>query len=150
MLTADYAAGFRVLCRIAASPHHGELAKLVRERAASLHATGVRHGDTVALVLPDSAGHVIAFYALARVGAIIFSLPNFVSRRDIEESLASVSVDAVIAPQAKISASATGPQAARYDYSFVRITQECDGKGDQEQLAGSVEHQTEKPQGELA
>ncbi len=91
---------------------YGELARLVRERAASLHAAGVRHGDTVALILPDSADHVIALYALARVGAIIFSLPDFVSRRDIEESLASVSVDTVIAPQAKISANATGPESA--------------------------------------
>ncbi|MDA0231127.1 MAG: class I adenylate-forming enzyme family protein [Proteobacteria bacterium] len=89
---------------------YGELARLVRERAASLHAVGIRHGDTVALMLPDSADHLITLYALARVGAIIFSLSDSGSRRDVEESLAGVSVDAVIAPRAKISATAIGAE----------------------------------------
>ena len=73
------------------------------ERAARLHEAGVRGGNIVALILPDSADHLITLFALARVGAKIFSLPVFVSRRDIEQSLASLSIDAVIAPCAHIA-----------------------------------------------
>jgi long-chain acyl-CoA synthetase len=39
--------------------------------AASLAARGVGHGDRVAIVLPNCPQHVIAFYAVLRLGAIV-------------------------------------------------------------------------------
>lgn len=38
--------------------------------AAGLHALGVRAGDTVAIVLPNCPQHIVAFYAVLRLGAI--------------------------------------------------------------------------------
>lgn len=39
--------------------------------ARSLHDLGVRHGDRVALVLPNCPQHVVAFYAVLRLGAVV-------------------------------------------------------------------------------
>jgi len=47
------------------------LARRVDRAAGALHALGVRPGDRVALVLPNCATHVVAFYAALRLGAIV-------------------------------------------------------------------------------
>jgi long-chain acyl-CoA synthetase len=42
------------------------------ERAAGyLHAAGVRRGDRVAIVLPNCPQHIVAFYAVLRLGAVV-------------------------------------------------------------------------------
>lgn len=48
-----------------------ELGRQVRRAAGALHALGVRPGDRVALVLPNSTSHVVAFWAVLRLGAIV-------------------------------------------------------------------------------
>ncbi|MCG2799297.1 MAG: AMP-binding protein [Cellulomonas sp.] len=48
-----------------------ELGDQVRLAAGALHSLGVRPGDRVALVLPNSASHVVAFWAVLRLGAIV-------------------------------------------------------------------------------
>ena len=47
-----------------------ELEDQIMRAAASLKAMGVRHGDPVAIVLPNCPQHVVAFYAILRLGAI--------------------------------------------------------------------------------
>ncbi|WP_372594439.1 AMP-binding protein [Actinotalea sp.] len=47
------------------------LARRVDRAAGALLALGVRPGDRVALVLPNSATHVVAFYAILRIGAVV-------------------------------------------------------------------------------
>ena len=47
------------------------LARRVDRAAGALHALGVRAGDHVALVLPNCATHVVAFYAVLRLGAVV-------------------------------------------------------------------------------
>ncbi|MFJ3788895.1 AMP-binding protein [Kitasatospora sp. NPDC090091] len=47
-----------------------ELDRAVRARAAALHALGITHRDPVAVYATDAADHVLAFLALARLGAI--------------------------------------------------------------------------------
>jgi long-chain acyl-CoA synthetase len=47
------------------------LARRVERAASALRALGVRPGDRVALVLPNSATHVVAFYAALRLGAVV-------------------------------------------------------------------------------
>ncbi|WP_232531817.1 long-chain-fatty-acid--CoA ligase [Microbacterium halophytorum] len=48
-----------------------ELAAAVERAAAGLRAQGVRKGDPVALILPNCSQHIIAFYAVLRLGAIV-------------------------------------------------------------------------------
>jgi len=50
---------------------YGQLGKLIRRAAGGLRALGVRHGDRVALVMPNCPQHVVAFYAVLRLGAIV-------------------------------------------------------------------------------
>ena len=47
-----------------------ELGEQIRRVANALHRRGVRRGDRVALVLPNCPQHVVAFYAVLRLGAI--------------------------------------------------------------------------------
>jgi long-chain acyl-CoA synthetase len=50
---------------------YAELGMLVSRAAEGLRRQGVGHGDRVALVLPNCPQHVIAFYAVLRLGAIV-------------------------------------------------------------------------------
>jgi long-chain acyl-CoA synthetase len=50
---------------------YGDLRDSVARAAGWLSAAGVRAGDRVALVLPNSPQHVIAFYAALRIGAVV-------------------------------------------------------------------------------
>lgn len=48
-----------------------ELEDQIARAAAGLRARGVRAGDPVAIVLPNCPQHIVAFYAILRVGAIV-------------------------------------------------------------------------------
>ncbi|WP_119698464.1 long-chain-fatty-acid--CoA ligase [Microbacterium halotolerans] len=48
-----------------------ELSAAIDRAAAGLHSLGVRKGDPVAIVLPNCSQHIIAFYAVLRLGAIV-------------------------------------------------------------------------------
>ena len=50
---------------------YAELDERVRRAAAGLRALGVRRGDHVALVMPNCPQHVIAYWAILRLGAIV-------------------------------------------------------------------------------
>lgn len=50
---------------------YGELDGQVAKAAEGLRRLGVRRGDRVALVLPNCPQHVVAFYAVLRLGAIV-------------------------------------------------------------------------------
>lgn len=50
---------------------YGELADQVERAAEGLRKLGVSKGDRVALVLPNCPQHVVAFYAVLRLGAIV-------------------------------------------------------------------------------
>lgn len=47
-----------------------ELMDAVEHAAAALKALGVRAGDPVAIVLPNCPQHIVAFYAILRIGAV--------------------------------------------------------------------------------
>jgi long-chain acyl-CoA synthetase len=48
-----------------------QLGRAVDRAAEGLHRLGVRKGDRVALVLPNCPDHVVAFYAILRLGAVV-------------------------------------------------------------------------------
>ncbi|MEF2979039.1 long-chain-fatty-acid--CoA ligase [Subtercola sp. YIM 133946] len=48
-----------------------ELGEQIERAAEGLRTLGVKHGDRVALVLPNCPAHVVAFYAVLRLGAIV-------------------------------------------------------------------------------
>ncbi len=50
---------------------YGELGEEVSRVAEGLRRLGVRKGDRVAIILPNSPEHVVAFYAVLRLGAIV-------------------------------------------------------------------------------
>jgi long-chain acyl-CoA synthetase len=50
---------------------HGEFDPLVRRWAARLMALGAKPGDVIGIALKDRAEHLVAFYAVARMGGII-------------------------------------------------------------------------------
>ncbi|GAA3647306.1 long-chain-fatty-acid--CoA ligase [Microbacterium marinilacus] len=49
---------------------YAELNTAIDRAAAGLHARGVRKGDPVAIVLPNCPQHIVAFYAVLRLGAV--------------------------------------------------------------------------------
>ena len=54
-----------------ASMEYGELGEQIDRAAEGLRRLGVEHGDRVAIVLPNCPQHVVAFYAVLRLGAIV-------------------------------------------------------------------------------
>ncbi|MCC3273377.1 long-chain-fatty-acid--CoA ligase [Arthrobacter zhangbolii] len=54
-----------------ATTSYAELGEQIRRAAAGLQKLGVRKGDRVALVLPNCPQHVVAFYAILRLGAVV-------------------------------------------------------------------------------
>ncbi|WP_251150551.1 AMP-binding protein [Cellulosimicrobium sp. Marseille-Q4280] len=54
-----------------ATTTYAHLAAEVERAAGALHDLGVRRGDRVAIVLPNTTAHVVAFYAVLRLGAVV-------------------------------------------------------------------------------
>ena len=50
---------------------YAQLSAAIERAAAGLRAQGVRKGDPVAIILPNCSQHIIAFYAVLRLGAIV-------------------------------------------------------------------------------
>ncbi len=50
---------------------YAELGDRVTRAAGMLSAQGVKHGDRVAIAMPNAITHVVAFYAVLRLGAIV-------------------------------------------------------------------------------
>ena len=50
---------------------YAELQAAIERAAGGLYALGIRAGDPVAIVLPNCPQHIIAFYAVLRLGAVV-------------------------------------------------------------------------------
>lgn len=66
---------------------YGELDRMVAQLAAGLIADGVRPGDRVALLLPNTVWHPVAFFAVARCGASVVHLSALDAPRELEHKL---------------------------------------------------------------
>lgn len=56
---------------LGATTTYAELADEVARGAQALHDLGVRHGDRVAVAVPNCTSHVVAFLAVLRLGAVV-------------------------------------------------------------------------------
>ncbi|KJS52332.1 AMP-dependent synthetase, partial [Streptomyces rubellomurinus subsp. indigoferus] len=81
-----------------------ELDRAVRARAAALHALGIGRRDPVVVQASDAADHVLAFLALARLGAIPALLnPNLDGER-AARYIARLGAAGVLADEAHLTA----------------------------------------------
>ena len=74
-----------------------ELGDQVARVAEGLRRLGVRHGDRVALILPNCPQHVVAFYAVLRLGAVVVEHNPLYTSRELRHQFESHHARVVIA-----------------------------------------------------
>lgn len=75
---------------------YGELDRRVRAAASRLSAEGVGLGDFIGIMLPDGADYLILILALARVGAVVVSVNEGLSKSDRKSAVAGLDVSRVV------------------------------------------------------
>ncbi|GAA4670410.1 long-chain-fatty-acid--CoA ligase [Frondihabitans cladoniiphilus] len=63
---------------------YSDLVEQVQRAAEGLRKLGVKAGDTVALILPNCPQHVVAFYAILRLGAIVVEHNPLYTPRELQ------------------------------------------------------------------
>ncbi len=71
-----------------ATTTYAELSQQVARAAGALADLGVRAGDRVALVMPSCPQHVVAFYAVLRLGAVVVEHNPLYTRAELAHQLA--------------------------------------------------------------
>src|SRR5690606_9137961 len=75
---------------------YAELGEQIRRAAEGLRRLGVKPGDRVALILPNCPQHVVAFYAVLRIGAVVVEHNPLYTARELshqfEEHRARVAI----------------------------------------------------------
>jgi long-chain acyl-CoA synthetase len=79
-----------------AETSYAELAGRVSRAARTLQTLGVRPGDRVALVLPNCPQHVVAFYAVLRLGAVVVEHNPLYTASELEHQLADCEATVVV------------------------------------------------------
>ncbi|WP_298036586.1 long-chain-fatty-acid--CoA ligase [uncultured Microbacterium sp.] len=74
-----------------------ELQSAIERAAAGLAARGVRAGDPVAIILPNCPQHIIAFYAILRLGAIVVEHNPLYTPRELRKQFSDHGSKHVIA-----------------------------------------------------
>ncbi|MGW4499711.1 long-chain-fatty-acid--CoA ligase [Micromonospora sp. NPDC004336] len=86
---ADHRFGARVaLDFFGATTTYADLAGQVARAAEALRRLGVDRGDRVALVLPNCPQHVVAFYAVLRLGAVVVEHNPLYTEQELTHQLA--------------------------------------------------------------
>ena len=83
---------------------YGELGDQVARAAEGLRKLGVRRGDRVALILPNCPQHVVAFYAVLRLGAVVVEHNPLYTSRELRHQFESHQARVVIAWDKAVSA----------------------------------------------
>ncbi len=73
-----------------------QLKEAVDRFATALHALGVRKGDRVALMLPNTPQFVIGFFAAARLGAIIVNINPTYTPRELKHQLEDSGAETIV------------------------------------------------------
>ncbi|MBC7308083.1 MAG: AMP-binding protein, partial [Dietzia sp.] len=76
---------------------YAELGDQVARAAEGLRRLGVRHGDRVALILPNCPQHVVAFYAVLRLGAVVVEHNPLYTSRELRQQFEDHRARVVIA-----------------------------------------------------
>jgi long-chain acyl-CoA synthetase len=90
----SYLAGGRVT--IGGSLTYSELLNHVEHFANALYQLGVRKGDRIALMLPNTLHYVIAFFAAMRIGAIIVNNNPTYTARELKHQLVDSGAETII------------------------------------------------------
>ena len=69
-----------------------ELSDAIAHAAAALKELGVSKGDTVAIVLPNCPQHIVAFYAILRLGAIAIEHNPLYTPRELRKQFEDLSL----------------------------------------------------------
>jgi long-chain acyl-CoA synthetase len=93
-LILSYLAGGRVT--IGGSLTYSELLNHVEHFANALYQLGVRKGDRIALMLPNTLHYVIAFFAAMRIGAIIVNNNPTYTARELKHQLVDSGAEIVV------------------------------------------------------
>jgi long-chain acyl-CoA synthetase len=80
-----------------ATTTYAELGEQVSRAAEGLRLLGVQKGDTVALVLPNCPQHIVAFYAVLRLGAIVVEHNPLYTPRELRHQFEDHGAKVVIA-----------------------------------------------------
>ncbi len=88
MLSGRYTVGGKISYR--------QLDTLVDRCANALYHLGVRKGDRVALMLPNSPHYVISFFAAIRLGAIVVNVNPTYTARELKEQLVDSGAETII------------------------------------------------------
>lgn len=83
---------------------YSALARAVSRAAAALRGLGVRPGDRVALVLPNCTTHVVAFYAVLRIGGVVVEHNPTYTAGELEHQLHDSGATVVICWERSLAA----------------------------------------------
>lgn len=64
---------------------YAQMQEAIGRAASGLHALGVRAGDPVAIVLPNCPQHIVAFYAVLRLGAVVVEHNPLYTARELRK-----------------------------------------------------------------
>jgi long-chain acyl-CoA synthetase len=98
---------------LGAETSYRELGDLVARAAQGLADAGVRAGDPVAIVLPNCPQHVVAFYAVLRLGAVVVEHNPLYTPRELQHQFEDHGARTVIAWDKSVAAIQALPDAVR-------------------------------------
>ncbi|MCR6494375.1 long-chain-fatty-acid--CoA ligase [Cellulomonas sp. P24] len=93
-----------------------ELGEQVDRAAEGLHRLGVRAGDRVALILPNCPQHVVAFYAVLRLGAVVVEHNPLYTARELRHQFEDHQARVVIAWDKAVAAVRSFPSDVEIDH----------------------------------
>ncbi len=73
-----------------------QLNELVDRLATALYQLGVRKGDRVAVMLPNSPHYIISFFAAMRIGAIVVNVNPTYTSRELQHQLSDAGAETII------------------------------------------------------
>ncbi|NCC34920.1 MAG: long-chain fatty acid--CoA ligase, partial [Chloroflexia bacterium] len=73
-----------------------ELDTLVDRMATALYQLGVRKGERVGLMLPNSPHYLIAFFAAMRIGAVVVNINPVYTSRELQHQLADADAETIV------------------------------------------------------
>lgn len=93
-----------------------ELGEQVEQAAEGLRRLGVRAGDRVALILPNCPQHVVAFYAVLRLGAVVVEHNPLYTSRELRHQFEDHQARVVIAWDKAVAAVQAFPSDVSIDH----------------------------------